>query len=262
MLVLDALAGDAPQLVCILGTRTPTLDMDAFAEGRRRVAQEVRRRWPGAEYAYEVEFTTGYGPRAGGLRRPHWNWFWKGIPRADVDEFASLVRRVWCRYVDALPELQYAAEIDNAVGLTKYVTEHFMKASQRPPAGFTGQRFCCSRGYFGEGVSVTTARARARESLRRKRAIWKATQAGFDAHDAELIAREHLVAAASTVWTLTNERGVPVSATGPVYNERRMILPALASLFSGPPKPPAPPREGPSRGPGASPVDAAAPGRT
>jgi len=211
MLVLDALEGDAPQLVTILGTRTPTVDMDVFARGRQEVVRAVRRRWPDAQYAYEVEFTTGYGPRAGGKRRPHWNWFWKGIPREDVEQARDVVVSAWCRHVDAEPQAQYVAEIDNAVGLTKYVTEHFMKASQRPPEGFAGHRFKTSRDYF-RGISVAVARRRAKESLRLKRELWKAAQAGFDAHDAELVARQALEDAYATVWVLTNDRGHRVGA--------------------------------------------------
>lgn len=221
MLVLDALEGDAPQLITILGTRTATLDMEVFKRGRQEVTRAVRQRWPGAQYAYEVEFTTGYGPRSGGLRRPHWNWFWKGIPVDQVEEFAAVVIDAWCRHVDAEPAVQYVAEIDNAIGLTKYVTEHFMKASQRPPEGFAGQRFCCSRAYFGEGVSVATARSRARESLRSKRELWKALQAGHGAHDAELIARQALEESYRTVWVLTNDRGARVGATG--HDPKRMV---------------------------------------
>jgi hypothetical protein len=221
MLVLDALQGDAPQLVAILGTRTVTLDMAAFALGRQRVREEVRKRWPAAEYAYEVEFTEGYGPRSGGKRRPHWNWFWKGIPRHDWTVASWVIVTTWCRYVDAEPQAQYVDLIRNEIGLTKYVTEHFMKASQRPPEGFTGQRFCASRGYFG-GITVTTARARARESLRSKRERWKAIQAGHEAHDVELLVHQALELAARTVWVLTNDRGARVGAIG--HDPRRMIL--------------------------------------
>lgn len=223
MLVNDALEGDAPQLISILGTRTATLDMAAFDTGRRRVAQEVRRRWPAAQYAYEVEFTTGYGPRAGGRRRPHWNWFWKGIPRDHLDEFRRIVTTTWCRYVDAEPHAQYVAEISNAIGLTKYVTEHFMKTSQRPPEGFTGQRFCASRGYF-RGITVTIARRRAKESLRLKRELYKALQAGHDAHDAELVAHQALELAARTVWVLATDRGARVGKTA--HHPHRMTLPS------------------------------------
>jgi hypothetical protein len=224
MLVVDALEGNAPQLVAILGTRTATLDMGAFKLARKKMVEAVRRRWPEAEYAYEVEFTTGYGPRSGGLRRPHWNWFWKGIPRADWWVASWVIVTTWCRYVDAEPGAQYVDVIRNEVGLTKYVTEHFMKASQRPPEGFSGQRFCCSRGYFGQGVSVTLARARARESLRLKRELWKATRAGHGAHDAELIARQALELAHRTVWVLANDRGARVGAEA--HDRRRQVLPS------------------------------------
>ncbi|HLY51364.1 MAG TPA: hypothetical protein VKR21_19390 [Solirubrobacteraceae bacterium] len=208
MLVLDALEGDAPQLIAILGTRTATLDMEAFANARREVVRAVRRRWPDAEYAYEVEFTTGYGPKSGGRRRPHWNWFWKRIPRADWTVASWVIVTTWCRYVDAEPRAQYVDLIRNEIGLTKYITEHFMKASQRPPSGFRGQRFCASRGYFG--LSVQTARARARESLKLKRELWKASRVCDNAHDVELLARESLERAYATVWVLTNDRGARV----------------------------------------------------
>lgn len=235
MLVLDALEGDAPQLLAILTTRTATLDMAQFKRGRQEVTRQVRKRWPGAEYAYEVEFTTGYGPRSGGQRRPHWNWFFKGVPAAAAGEFGRVVIAAWCRHVDAEPGAQYAAEIRNAIGITKYVTEHFMKASQRPPKGFSGQRFCCSRRYFGD-ATVTTARSRARESLQSKRELYKARERGLGAHDAELVAHQALELAHRTVWVLTTDRGARIGKTG--HDPRRMILPSdrLEAGMSNPPR--------------------------
>ena len=237
MLVLDALDGDAPQLVAILGTRTPTVDMAVFARAREQVIRAVRHRWPEAQYAYQVEFTTGMGPRSGGRRRPHWNWFWKGIPRQDAEEAREVILRIWCEHVDAEPAAQYVAEIDNAVGLTKYVTEHFMKESQRPPRDFTGQRFCASRGYF-RGTTVTVARARARESLRRKRELHKALKSGCPARDAERIARENYRFQLRRVWTLTNRRGACLSPV--IHDGLAMHLPSdrRHSLAMRPPVPP------------------------
>jgi hypothetical protein len=239
MLVLDALEGDAPQLVAILTTRTATLDMTAFARGREYVVEAVRERWPGAQYVYELEYTTGYGRHSGGARRPHWNWFWKGIPKRDWTAASFYMIRAWCKHVDAEPEGQYVAPIRNEVGLTKYITEHFAKASQRPPAGFTGQRFCPSRGYFGHWtdaagerhpISAATARARARESLRRKRALHRVLElrddAGrrvYEAHDAELVAAELYAEQLDTVWVLANERGARVGET--THDGRRSALP-------------------------------------
>jgi hypothetical protein len=207
MLALDALGGDAPTMLAILGTRTATLDMAAFRRGRDMLVRALRGSWPAFEYACEVEYTTGYGPRAGGERRPHWNWLTKGIPDDDVDGARELMREMWCTHVDAEPERQYVELLRSAGAALKYVTAHYMKASQRPPEGFTGQRFNCSRGYFGS-ITVTTARARARESLRLKRELWKAEQRGIeDAYDRELVAHQALAAAASTSWVLTGETG-------------------------------------------------------
>jgi len=207
MLVLDALDGAAPQLLMILTTRTATLSMESFRDARRAVVRRLRRRWPGFEYAYQVEYTTGYGPKAGGARRPHWNWFVKGVPVGDVAEFERLAVEMWCRYVDAEPVGQYVAEIRSAVGLTKYVTEHFMKASQRPPEGFSGQRFCASRRYFGESVTVATARARAHDSLGLGRELWKAAQRLDDAHEIELQAQLAHRRNVATRWVLASETG-------------------------------------------------------
>jgi hypothetical protein len=69
---------------------------------------------------------------------------------------------------------------------------------------------------------VATARARARESLRLKRELWKATESGANAHDAELQAHEALQLAARTVWVLTNDRGARVGEQG--HDRRRMVL--------------------------------------
>jgi hypothetical protein len=221
MLVRDALAGHAPRIVMILGTRTPTVDMGRFRQARQQLVAALRRRWPEVEYAYQVEFTTGYGPRSGGLRRPHWNWFLKGIPTEDVDQVRDVAASLWCRLVDALPERQYVALIDNAVGLTKYVTQHFMKASQSPPASFTGQRFNCSVGYFGD-LTRRQARLQAREALASKRELYRLQKVIADPYDLELAVHLAVKRDAATRWVLTTASGARLSAThlGPELPER------------------------------------------
>lgn len=62
MLALDALEGDAPQVLVVLTTRTAGVDMAGFYRGLEMVRRELRKRWPATEYASLVEFTTGYGP--------------------------------------------------------------------------------------------------------------------------------------------------------------------------------------------------------
>ena len=206
MLALDGMEGDAPEVWAVLTTRTATLCMESFYGGRRKVMLALRRRWPSCEYAALLEFTTGYGPRSGGQRRPHWNLLLKGIPAAECATAAEVIKRVWCGQVDAEPSGQHVGPIREAGGLMRYLALHFQKESQAPPAGFAGQRFNCSRGYF-TGCTRAVARRRARESLKVKREVWKASRVHDNAHDVELAARESLELAYRTVWVLTNDRG-------------------------------------------------------
>jgi hypothetical protein len=215
MLVLDALEGDPPAVLIVLGTRTSTVVMSGFYDGLRLVKRALKRRWPAAEYAGLLEFTTGYGPRSGGKRRPHWNLMFKGIPASDADAAGEVAARIWCRHVDAEEHAQHASAIRDGEGLMKYLAEHFNKTSQAPPAGFKGQRFNCSRGYF-TGCSRATARARAAESLRLKREVWRASRAtdlagaklNGSAHDVELAAQLAYRLAIATRWVLATDSGV------------------------------------------------------
>jgi hypothetical protein len=176
MLWLDACACGSPSLWSVFTTRAPEWDGDRFRRAWAKVVKAVRLRWPDAEYATLVEFTTGYGPRSGGLRRPHLNVFWRGIPAADVDALWGVASRVWCGQVDALARYQGCYVLDEEKGgmrgLTRYVALHFQKESQSPPEGWRGHRFRSSRGYFAEGASTT--RAQARRALQVNRALWKA----------------------------------------------------------------------------------------
>lgn len=215
MLALDAMQGDPPTGLIVLGTRTATVDMARFYDGLRATKRVLKRRWPLFEYACLVEFTTGYGERSGGLRRPHWNLATKGIPVEDLDAAGALAFPVWCRHVDAEVQAQHVTPIYAAEGLTRYLALHFQKASQQPPENFTGQRFNCSRGYF-TGCSRSTARSRAREALALKREVWKQLQredvdAPADAHEVELNAQLAYRLAARTRWVLASETGARLS---------------------------------------------------
>ena len=214
MLMLDLLEGGAPTVLAVTTTRTATLDATAFRDAMRAVVAAVRARFPAAEFVRLTEFTTGYGPLSGGLRRPHWNWLWKHVDAEQVDELRALIARAWCRYVDAEPSLVYCEAIRSPAAALKYVVAHFAKESQRPPAGFKGQRFNCSRGYFA-GATVTTMRARARQARQVKRETWRAAQVFADAYDVELavaIAMRHRAAAR---WVLSGPRGSRLSAARP-----------------------------------------------
>ena len=210
MLIEDALGGSPPTILMVLTSRLATVDMAVFYVARAKVVRAIRRRWPQAEYDIELEYSTGYGPRSGGLRRPHLNYLWKGIP-ANCSELAGEISaRVWCQHVDALPEHQYCAPIRTPAAALKYLTSHFTKTSQRAPANFRGHRSLSSRGYFAQGVAV--ARRQAKEALAARRVRNALIAEGVNAHDVELQVHEHMVIAAATTWVLVNKRGARIGA--------------------------------------------------
>jgi hypothetical protein len=200
LLALDAMTGSAPAVWAVLTTRTPSLDPKHFYRSREQVQAALRRRWPSTEYAAIVEFTTGYGARSGGLRRPHWNLLLKGIPAAELDPAAAVIRRVWCDREDAEPEGQFVGLVGEMGGLMRYLALHFQKESQAPPPGWRGHRFMKSRGYLA--TSTPEAREAARRSLRHKRELWRAIRRGLSPHDAELAAHEAMKLADATTWQL------------------------------------------------------------
>jgi hypothetical protein len=174
MLALDALEGHAPSVWCVLTTATATTDTARFYRSREKVWKAVKRRWPEAEYVAVVEFTTGYGPRSGGKRRPHWNLLIKGVPAEALEELDALIRRVWCSREHAEPNAQFVGPVSEGGGLMRYLALHFLKESQAPPIGWHGHRTTKSHGYFTRPVAEV--RADARRALRLKRELWRALQ--------------------------------------------------------------------------------------
>lgn len=171
MLWLDAMEQGSPPLWLLLTTSDPIWDGETWRRSMAKVWKAVRRRWPDAEYASLIEFTTGYGPRSGGLRRPHANLFLRGVQGHDEEELHRVVSSVWCSRMAARPEQQrvyrVAEDRGGMRGLTRYVSLHFLKESQQPPKGWRGQRFRSSRGYFVR--SRAELRAEARRGLKLKR---------------------------------------------------------------------------------------------
>lgn len=178
LLALDALNGSAPQVWAVLTTRRATLDMAEFYRAHEQLMKALGRRWPGMEWARLLEFTTGYGPRSSGRRRPHWNCLLKAVSVDAVDEVRDVVAKVWCPRVDALPSGQWVAPVAEMGGLMRYVALHFQKESQAPPKGFRGHRFTKSRGYLW--TDTPSARLEARDSLFEKRALRRAQALGLE----------------------------------------------------------------------------------
>jgi hypothetical protein len=209
VLALDALHGVAPTCWAVLTTRTASTDPRRFYKSRQAVIRALQRRWPAVEYAALVEFTTGYGPRSGGRRRPHWNLLLKGIPADDVERAGEVIRRVWCAREDARPEGQYVGTVGEAGGLMRYLALHFQKESQKPPAGWRGHRFLKSRGYLtvredegGDWRPMPAAREEAKATLRWRRELWKAEQQEVPEDMIENVVRDRLAVAAATSWEL------------------------------------------------------------
>lgn len=204
-LSLDAAEGIAPTMYAVLTTASTDRDPRTFYRAREKVGKALRRRWPDCEWAIQVEFTTGDSGQSGGFRRQHWNWLLKGIPDEDLAAATEVMVRVWCARADANPRGQYVDLIGERGGLMRYLSLHFAKPAQAPPIGWKGHRFLHSRGYFA--APMTDVRDQAKRSLRLKREIWKAENAGHSVHDAELLAQEAVAAAAATSWTFVKLAG-------------------------------------------------------
>lgn len=210
MLSLDALEHGAPEVWACLTTRSADPVPATFYRAREQVRKALRRRWPDCQDATLVEFTTGYGPLSGGLRRPHWNALLKGIPLADLEQAREIVARVWCGQVDAEASRQHVGAVSDAGGLMRYLALHFQKESQAPPKGWRGHRFVSSRGYFPDGVPV--ARERAKASLRLGRAVfwanavaeaaWLDEDVVLDVEELEALIEDRLLEEAARSWSL------------------------------------------------------------
>lgn len=202
MLALDALEGRAPAVWAVLTTPSTSIEPSDFYRAREVLLRAMRRRWPDCEVACLVEFTTGYGPRSGGRRRPHWNLLVKGLDAGDVPELRRVIERVWCPRVGGKAGAQHVGTVNEAGGLMRYLALHFQKESQAPPPGWSGHRFIKTRGYLWK--PTPEARQDARESLRAKREVWRALEAGFTGEAVEAVVRAKLEGARLTTWRLAS----------------------------------------------------------
>lgn len=200
MLALDALMGEAPTVYVVVTTADATIDTGRFKRSHAKLVKAWRHRCPGLEYGRTVEYTSGRAGTSGGKRRPHWNYFLKGVTEADVPALREVVDAVWCGREKASPKAQYVGSIAECGGLMRYLTLHFLKESQRPPAGWSGHRLSLSRGYLAQSTSVM--RELTKKGLRLDRELHKARESGLDAIDAEMAAAVAIAFQESLSWQL------------------------------------------------------------
>ena len=171
-ILLDALEEGPPRVAVTLTTRDPNTPLPKFRRDIEKAVKAIRLRHPDALYFARVEYTTGKAKRSGGHRRVHSHMLFKGIDPSDATELERVVRRVWKERTGA--HRIEVAQIRSAAGAMHYVTEHFSKAIQRPPRGWTGRTTRYSiprgerRGYFARPLQER--REQARELLRDRRA--------------------------------------------------------------------------------------------
>lgn len=185
VLAIDAAeSGDAPRVWAVLTTPRESIAAAEFYLARRKLLEALRRRWGSVEYAALVEFTTGYGPRAGGRRRPHWNLLLKGLGDGDGAAVLDVIEAVWCPRVAGVRDAQHVGPVAEVGGLMRYLALHFQKQSQQPPKGWRGHRFMHSRGYLHR--PTPELRRRAREQLQLRRELWKVRRDARES-DVELV---------------------------------------------------------------------------
>lgn len=170
MLALDAVE-DAPTLYLVLTAREHLTRRDCYSH-LRQLRRSLRRRWPDVRWACTVEFQ-----RRGAL---HLNLLIKGVPIADLVELHEAAVAIWCARVDALPAGQWSDAIDEALGVVRYISLHFLKSTQAPAIGWRGHRYSSTRDYLVRPAA--TMRLEARRSLRLKRLLHR----GLDVETAEL----------------------------------------------------------------------------
>jgi hypothetical protein len=229
MLELDGYRGPEPEVWAVLTTPRVTLDMACFYRPLEQTIKALRRRWP-VRYCSLLEYTTGYGPRSGGDRRPHLNLLLKDVARKDAGVAGELIRRVWCDQAGASPQAQHVGEVAAIGGLSKYLGWHFHKESQRPPDGFSGQRFNPSKGrwrYWHGDLTAAQMREAAQSALTVEALERKAAVKGLFGATAEAWVAGELDRRAQTNWTIIQfrqdrwgERTVSVLGGEPLAIER------------------------------------------
>jgi hypothetical protein len=135
---------------------------------------------------------------------------------------------VWLNHVDATAAAQFVGGVSEQGGLMRYLALHFLKEAQSPPKGWHGHRVTRSRGYLRQ--AGWKARAEASASLKLKRAIRAAEQAGYEGAEALALAELAMLRAEQERWECVT---IEVSAAGELTGIRPMLGGGIAGPATG-----------------------------
>jgi len=146
--------------------------------GRRPKDEPDYEAFPDLQYCGFLEWTTGEGTRAGGVRRPHIHHLVKGIPgdhpllkeiwiegpapKFEPVQTTKLEQRVsdlW-RAITGDAYIVEVRRLRTPAGAIAYLALHHHKRSQSPPPGFRGRRLRPSKGYYELPISELRQLAR------------------------------------------------------------------------------------------------------
>lgn len=175
MLRQDAETNGAPGDVITLTSRDAITDAGAYRQACASFWRAFRKRWGHVEYCGFIEWTTGAGPRSGGIRRLHSHWLVKGLAqRHDRSEIQEWTSAEWSKLTGAW--VVQVARLETVGGVVGYLALHHEKMEQAPPAGWAGRRLRPSSRYFSD--SGRTRRDRARHWLAARASERRYAQAG------------------------------------------------------------------------------------
>jgi hypothetical protein len=148
-----------PEIGFTLTTKATHTAPATFRNDVRLAFRALRRRFPGAQYLGQIEFTTGEGTHSGGARRIHQHGLLKGVPRERAEEVGAILREVWHQRTGA--HRVEAHELHRPAGAIAYLVNHHQKSAQTPPKGWSGKRLRPSKGYYEHPIAAMRERAKA-----------------------------------------------------------------------------------------------------
>ena len=135
-----------PRVCSTFTTRDP-VGQERLREVSAQLFRLVRSELGPVRYCSFLEFTTGKGPLAGGIRRPHLHTLWKDVDQDAAPVIAGIAGHVMEKAAGAWRH--DVGQIRTPAGATMYVARHHQKEEQAPPRSWGSvRRVRPSKGYY------------------------------------------------------------------------------------------------------------------